>query len=132
MLKLDNIKYNLNDLLELAKKDYEVEKLAEFKENQYNRIILYKNDNIEVALVCFKIGQTTNIHDHQGSDCVVKVISGNLLETLFDKNDFFTVKSNKVLNKNDISGIDGCSYHSVTALEQSILLNFYSPGFTHE
>jgi cysteine dioxygenase len=55
-----------------------------FKTGNYWRHRVCRNEFIEMLVLCWKPGQRTPIHDHNGSHGGVKVFAGVLWETTFD------------------------------------------------
>lgn len=55
-----------------------------FKAGNYCRHRVMRNDFIEMLVLCWKPGQRTPIHDHNGSHGAVLVHEGILWETTFD------------------------------------------------
>lgn len=104
-----------------------------FDGEHYVRRTLFKNQRLEIAAIWFSKGQTSSVHDHRGSSCVVRVLRGKILETLFARNgsgqlDLVTQRS---LSTGQVSGLDGWTVHNVANLDEagSVLLNVYSPPF---
>ncbi len=126
--------YSLDELVQFAK-DYvvnEKELPISFDPTQYARTPIYKDENLEVVVICFSQGQTSSVHDHQGSSCVIRVVKGNMLEQLFeDKGEKFEFVSNHYLAAGDVSGLDGEAIHQISNMDKNgtVLLNFYSPPF---
>ena len=54
-----------------------------FKEGNYWRHRVCRNEAIEMLVICWRPGQKTPIHDHNGSHGVVKVQQGLMWETMF-------------------------------------------------
>jgi cysteine dioxygenase len=54
-----------------------------FKEKNYWRHRVCKNESVEMLVLCWRPGQRTPIHDHNGSHGVVKVQQGVLWESNF-------------------------------------------------
>lgn len=104
-----------------------------YSADHYTRTTLFKDDHIEIVVICFLPGQTSSVHDHKGSNCVVRMIKGKMLETLFaqEENGDYSVSSYHYLTTGDISGLDGTQIHQLANVSSdgSILLNFYSPPF---
>ena len=104
-----------------------------FSSEPYTRIVLSRDEALEVVLICFAAGQTSSVHDHRGSNCVIRVIRGKILETLFEKADADTLRCalHHYLLPGDISGLDGEQIHQLSNMDNagSVLLNFYSPPF---
>jgi cysteine dioxygenase len=55
-----------------------------FKEGTYARHRVFVNDYAELLVLCWRPGQRTPIHDHNGSFGAVRVLSGVMWETLFE------------------------------------------------
>lgn len=56
-----------------------------FGDNGYRRNLLRRTDAYEVLVLCWSPGQRSPIHDHAQSTCGVRVISGEAVETRFDR-----------------------------------------------
>ena len=56
---------------------------ARFNDHSYCRNVLMRNPAIEVVLISWHSGQMTPIHNHKGSACAVKVISGKATEIAY-------------------------------------------------
>jgi cysteine dioxygenase len=54
-----------------------------FKEGNYWRHQVCRNDAVEMLIICWRPGQKTPIHDHNGSHGVVRVHEGLMRETIF-------------------------------------------------
>jgi predicted metal-dependent enzyme (double-stranded beta helix superfamily) len=54
-----------------------------FSAEPYTRTVLHWDDTIEVVLICFAAGQTSSVHHHRGSNCVIRVVSFKVMETHF-------------------------------------------------
>ncbi len=55
-----------------------------FCEENYQRNIIKESPWYELVCLCWRSGQRTPIHDHQGSSCAFKVIDGTAMETRFE------------------------------------------------
>lgn len=104
---------------------------ANFTDRPYTRIPVERSDDTEVIIIGFAEGQTSSVHDHRTSRCVVRVVSGKVLETLFRRLADGTLEpiSSRVLSAGDISGLEPDEVHQVTNLDPAgtMLLNVYSP-----
>ena len=104
-----------------------------FSSEPYTRIVLSRDESVEVVLICFSAGQTSSVHDHRGSNCVIRVLSGKILETLFvnAQRQTLAYASHHYLEPGDVSGLDGEQIHQLSNMDASgsVLLNFYSPPF---
>ena len=54
-----------------------------FKEGNYWRHRVCRNEAVEMLVICWRPGQKTPIHDHNGSHGVVRVHKGLMWETIF-------------------------------------------------
>jgi cysteine dioxygenase len=104
-----------------------------FDGRPYTRIPIHRDTGIEIVLICFADGQTSSVHSHEGSNCVVRLLRGKILENLFtDAGDgTLQFERNHSLLPGDVSGLDGSQVHQLINLDAqgSVLLNFYSPPF---
>jgi cysteine dioxygenase len=79
---------SLAELYELVERttiaDDEVQPYLGFKEGNYSRHRVMKNEFVEMLVLCWKPGQRTPIHDHSGSHGAVFVQQGIMWETIFD------------------------------------------------
>ena len=95
------------------------------------------NDYFNVLILCWAPGQFSPIHDHGGSHCVMKVLSGQLEETRYTIDEGKTVSKSatKVLRKNEITYInDSIGLHKVgnpSSNQNLISLHIYSPPIHH-
>ena len=58
-----------------------------FKEGAYARHRVYLCEHAELLVLCWRPGQRTPIHDHNGSFGAVRVLQGVMWETLFEMDD---------------------------------------------
>jgi cysteine dioxygenase len=61
----------------------DVEPYLGFKEGNYWRHRVCRNQAVEMLIICWRPGQKTPIHDHNGSHGVVRVQQGLMWETTF-------------------------------------------------
>jgi cysteine dioxygenase len=104
-----------------------------FDGRPYSRIPIHRDDAVEIVVICFADGQTSSVHEHQGSNCVVRVVRGKILENLFTPEGDGTLRfdRNHYLLPGDVSALNGVQVHQLINLDSrgSVLLNFYSPPF---
>jgi len=65
----------------------DLEPFLGFKEGNYWRHRVCRNESVEMLIICWRPGQKTPIHDHNGSHGVVRVQEGLMWETMFTYND---------------------------------------------
>jgi cysteine dioxygenase len=58
---------------------------ALFSEKRYARNLVHKTSGFEIMIMCWNAGQRSSIHDHAGSLGGLKILSGALTESLFEK-----------------------------------------------
>ena len=63
----------------------EVQPHALFSEKRYARNLVYKDHEFEIMIMCWKAGQRSSIHDHAGSLGGIRILQGELTESLFGK-----------------------------------------------
>jgi len=63
--------------------DHDLKPYLGFKEGNYWRHRVCRNEAVEMLVICWRPGQKTPIHDHNGSHGVVKVQQGLMWETIF-------------------------------------------------
>jgi predicted metal-dependent enzyme (double-stranded beta helix superfamily) len=61
------------------------EHLVEFSEAKYNRILVYEDQYLEVMLLAWLPGQATKVHDHPARGCLVRILEGEVQETIYTK-----------------------------------------------
>jgi len=52
------------------------EEKAEFDDFGYKRILIEENEKFNLVLMCWPEGSATSIHDHTGSECIMKCLAG--------------------------------------------------------
>lgn len=96
-----------------------------FKENDYSRNTIFRNDIFEIIAISWWGGSKTNYHKHPENGCKLKVIFGKLKETLLLSN---KIKKINLLKKNNCSYLDNSiGIHQIEALEPSLSIHIYSP-----
>ncbi len=54
-----------------------------FDDRAYRRVVIWRRPHFEALVLCWKSAQTSLIHDHTGSSCAVRVVSGRATGTRF-------------------------------------------------
>lgn len=70
-------------LSSVAISEVDLEPYIGFKEGNYWRHRVCRNAAVEMLVICWRPGQKTPIHDHNGSHGVVRVHKGLMYETIF-------------------------------------------------
>jgi cysteine dioxygenase len=63
------------------------EAFATWDKDCYTRNCIHRTDEYELILLCWKKGETTQIHGHDGQDCWVYQLKGELTEIRYKKNE---------------------------------------------
>ncbi|XP_048360010.1 cysteine dioxygenase type 1 isoform X1 [Sphaerodactylus townsendi] len=112
---------------------------AQFDQFRYTRNLVDKgNEKFNLMILCWGEGHGSSIHDHMDSHCFMKILQGNLKETLFEWPDKkgggeMVKKSERVLKENQCAYISDCiGLHRVenpSHTETAVSLHLYSPPF---
>lgn len=104
-----------------------------FKEGNYWRHRVCRNKFVEMLVLCWRPGQRTPIHDHNGSHGGVKVCQGLLWETTFTYNPLagLEYKSARELPLGSVTGSDVPDIHQLGNPDISgqdlVTLHVYAP-----
>ena len=63
--------------------DVDFEPFTSWTEKKYTRNCLYKDSQFELLLLCWQEGQETSIHGHEGEDCWVYLLEGEMQEVFY-------------------------------------------------
>src|SRR2546423_15502695 len=110
-----------------------VRPFVQFSAERYRRNLMQEGSAYHALVLCWRNGQRSPIHDHRGSACAVRVISGEATETVFDMTDegrVFPVRTRK-LEEGFMCATQDLDIHQL-ANDQSdgadlITLHLYSP-----
>ena len=104
-----------------------------FKEGNYWRHLVCRNDFVEMLVLCWRPGQRTPIHDHNGSHGGVRVCEGNMWETTFtyDSDKGLEYKSASEYLTGAVTGSDVPDIHQLgnpdVSEQDMITIHIYSP-----
>lgn len=99
-------------------------KYIKVDDNEFNKIILYQNDVFELILICWGKGAETPIHYHPKNGCLLKVLEGELTETIYLEGNSRV----NILTPSDIGYMhDDIGQHKITVSNDSFSLHLYSP-----
>lgn len=100
-------------------------------ELSYNRSVVLTTSQIEIVVITWNIHQKSKIHDHPEKGCLLKIISGSLIEESYqNNNNVMTLKNEKILAINDIGYQEGANgLHKIINNHDDITvsLHIYSP-----
>ena len=104
-----------------------------FKEGNYWRHLVYRNEFVEMLVLCWRPGQRTPIHDHNGSHGGVRVCEGTMWETTFsyDSTKGLEYKSAREYSTGAVTGSDVPDIHQLgnpdVSGQDMITIHIYSP-----
>lgn len=113
--------------------DEELRPYSGFKEGNYWRHRVCRNKFVEMLVLCWRPGQRTPIHDHNGSHGGVKVCRGLLWETTFSFDPIagLEYKSARELTVGSVTGSDVPDIHQLGNPDISgqdlVTLHVYAP-----
>jgi predicted metal-dependent enzyme (double-stranded beta helix superfamily) len=64
--------------------DAELAPYVNFRPGTYVRTRVIRNEHVEMLVLCWRPGHYTSIHDHNGSYSSIRVLAGEMHETLYD------------------------------------------------
>ena len=100
---------------------------ADFDDSNYKRNIIYQCDIFEVIIIGWKPNQKSPMHDHPSQGCLMKILTGNLLE----KRNTAQGTDEKILTNGIVSYIsNSLGIHQILNVsnENAVSLHIYSPG----
>ncbi|XP_062854979.1 cysteine dioxygenase type 1 [Trichomycterus rosablanca] len=116
-------------------------KFAKFDQYRYTRNLVDEgNGKFNLMILCWGEGHGSSIHDHTDSHCFLKLLQGQLKETLFEWPDgkahgSMVPKCQRILQENQCAYInDSIGLHrveNVSHTECAASLHLYSPPFEH-
>ncbi|MDQ2856156.1 MAG: cysteine dioxygenase family protein [Acidobacteriota bacterium] len=104
-----------------------------FKERTYWRHLVCRNEAVEMLVLCWKPGQRTVIHDHNGSVGAVRVQQGVVWETMFTFDEVQGLRYNSVgeHQAGAVTGADVPDIHQLgnpdVSEQDLITIHIYAP-----
>jgi cysteine dioxygenase len=123
--------YELVERCKIAQE--EVQPYLGFKTGNYSRHRVMRNEFVEMLVLCWKPGQRTPIHDHNGSHGTVFVHEGILWETTFDYDaeSGLAYKAHRELRAGGLTGSEVPDIHQLGNPDVSgqdlITIHIYAP-----
>ncbi len=98
---------------------------------RYTRNCIYKDEQFEVLLLCWKSGQQTSIHGHDGEDCWVYMLEGEMTEVFYtlDSENYLREDRSHVIKPKQLTFMnDKLGYHKLMAGQKgrSVSLHIYA------
>src|SRR5207249_2304648 len=91
----------------------------------------------QALLLCWRNGQRSPIHDHRGSNCGVRILSGVATETVFERNENGLVYAtfSREMAEGSICANSDDDIHQMSNLQPGkadlVTLHIYSPPLLH-
>ncbi len=101
-----------------------------YAEKGYQRNVIKKTSNYELALICWKPGQKTPIHDHFGSDCAFLILEGISTETVYEQKNTKLIEGKfRNYSPGEVCAAEEQDIHQISNHEKGNLVNLhvYSP-----
>jgi cysteine dioxygenase len=93
----------------------------------YNKILLYACKQYEVYLICWLAGQETPVHDHPEEGCLMRVVSGKLVEDTYHASNGVKIQATTLGPMMHTFRHGKNIVHRIRALEDSVSLHVYLP-----
>jgi cysteine dioxygenase len=117
--------------LEISLED--VQTAVRFGPDTYRRNLLHAGPAYQALVLCWRAGQRSPIHDHEGSSCGVRVVRGVATETIFARNAaglVYALRSCE-LRAGGVCASQDADVHQVSNLQDAghdlVTLHIYSP-----
>ena len=106
-------------------------KYCSWSDDCYTRNCIVDTEKFELTLICWCEGHQTQIHDHGGEECWVKVIEGELKETIYKKNEEgeLNIVKSSISKPNEVTYMkDFMGFHRLENLskKRSMSLHLYA------
>lgn len=102
-----------------------------FSEEGYQRNIIRRTDLYELVVLCWRPGQRTPIHDHEGSTCGFLIVEGVATEVRYARDEEGVVRlaDRRRMRKGEVCASQDADIHEVANLTDRdlITLHCYSP-----
>ena len=108
----------------------QIEPYIQFNDERYSRNLVYKTEDFECLVLCWRPGQRSPIHDHGNSICAVYTLSGLLSADNYKKtaNGYIRADYSEDFRPGGVLSIQTTEIHQVSNLQDDselISLHFY-------
>lgn len=115
--------------------EIEIDDVAEhlrFGDDHYRRNLVHEGPGYHALILCWKAGQRSPIHDHRGSSCGVRVLSGVATETRYQRGPTGALMATRSheLCTGLVCGSEDADIHQMSNLQPQaplVTLHVYSP-----
>jgi cysteine dioxygenase len=101
-----------------------------FTPSHYSRFTLKLNDILEMVIICWEPGQKCTLHDHPRDGCLLKILQGEMKETVYELASNPRLIGVKNLMLSDMSFLEGNVFghemHNISG-KRAVSLHLYSP-----
>lgn len=110
----------------------EIEKCLVFSPDSYARNLFYKNDRFEILVMCWNSHQVSQIHDHDQSFSVERIVSGQITNTIYqtvDNSDRVIAVDSQILNPGEVISNSPGDIHKIETTTEipAVSIHLYSP-----
>ncbi len=111
----------------------EIRTFMQFGSTTYRRNLMHAGPGFHALILCWRAGQRSPIHDHRGSSCGVRVLSGTAVETSFDRtpDGLIYATGSRTLHEGEVCGSQDADIHQMSNLQgpgvDLVTLHVYSP-----
>jgi cysteine dioxygenase len=104
-----------------------------FGDGTYRRNLMHAGPAYQALVLCWRNGQRSPIHDHQGSSCGVRVLAGTALETVFTRarNRMIYADRSREIGPGTVCATEDDDIHQVSNLAEDggdlVTIHVYSP-----
>lgn len=115
----------------------ELQPFLRFGRQTYQRNLMHSGPGYQALILCWRSGQRSPIHDHTGSSCGVRILTGVATETLFERTEsgFVYATGSRRLECGQVCGSQDADIHQVSNLQPDgcdlVTLHVYSPALLH-
>lgn len=111
----------------------DVDSAVRFGSNRYQRNLLHAGPAYQALILCWRSGQRSPVHDHRGSSCGVRVLTGVATEITFARTPegFIYPTETRELSEGSVCGSQDDDLHQMSNLQpvgrDLVTLHIYSP-----
>ena len=135
--QLSNENFPNDKVYELLNNSYlkatEIADYINYDNDKYTRHLIYKDEDFEILIMCWRPGHKAPIHGHEGEKCFMRVEKGSLLFTNYNLISTSPLDLQKIDSiKGEVGYLDGpADIHSVENIynENSITFHIYSKPY---
>ena len=116
-----------SDIMNLIDINIVSENIKNNIEKGYQKNLIFRNNLYDIFIFNWTPMSKTKIHNHAKNGCIMKILDGELTNTIYNKN-LEKINENSMI-KNDVNFIsDDIGYHSISNVNyNSMSIHIYSP-----